>query len=204
MKHTTAPLLEGSILAEQKDLEAYAVQEGVARYRRLAEEATRRGEAAALKPVERLMLHWFEAAVTAIRGEQRSCRRGEPGIGRNLYAAPILLIDAERLAVITMHEMLGQCLAHRRVTVVKLAHAIGRDVLAEKNLELLRKNARDSLRELDRRCRQVNPLRVNWWAKRTLDDPCWNRKVCTQLGNQLMWLLIGVASADNYDKPFKL
>lgn len=197
--------MAGSILDEQVELETQAVRDGVRRYRRLAGEAVERGEGSALKPAERLLLHWYMPLVEAIREERRHCRHAASGEDRNVYGPAMLLIDAERLAVITLHETVSACMSEPNgAPVLRLAHAIGRAVFGEANLDLMKHDARDELKVLSRRCRELNPMRVNWWAKKTLENPAWSRKIAAKTGGALMWLLVGVASADDYGKPFAL
>jgi DNA-directed RNA polymerase len=88
------------------------------------------------------------------------------------------------------------------VAVSRLAYAIGRDILAEINLDALRADDSDGLKTLDRRFKSLHTTHVNWWANKTLEDPIWQRKVCTHLGVRLLWLLIGTASASNYRDPW--
>lgn len=200
----TEQMFSGSVIQEQIELETRAVREGVMRYRRLADETVRRGDGAALKPAERLLLHWYAPLVHEIRLEKRRIRRGEPDIGRDIYGRVMLMIDSERAAVVTMHEMIGRCLASPEgVRVPQLAHAIARAVFAELNIDIFKRGNRDKLRQLEKRVRSFNPLNVNWWAKKTLEDPEWERRVCVHLGVRLMWLLIQIATCADYDQEFK-
>jgi len=195
-------ILEGSILGRQIELEEKAIQRGVERYYRLADEAIERGEGSSLKPAERFLVAWFNPLVLAIQAEQAEVRRGTPAKGRSIYGPVILSIDAPRAAVITMHEAVSRCLKYRRGELVsRLTYAIGASVIAELHMDLLKKNKRATIKDLDRRFKRLTSRRVNWWAKQNLDENLWNRKVCVHLGAILLHLLIEVASATGYKDP---
>ena len=205
MATATEHILDGSILGEQIESEEAAIQLGVARYRRLAQEAVERGEGAGLKPAERMIVHWFEPLVWKIRGEIRSIKAGKPGQGRGLYGPVIQCLDADRLAFITIHTALSRCMAEPNGDLIpRLAYALGSAVVAEIHMDLMRKDPDAKLKDLDRKFKKLNTQRVNWWAKRTLNENLWNRKVCVHLGTRLMWCLIETASSRPYDEPFHL
>lgn len=204
-----SPLLSQSILSDQIELEDLSIERGVARYRALAQEAIDRGEGASLKPVERLLLHWYEPLVIAIKREQRSIALGKPDVGRNIYGPSLRLLKARRLAVLTMHEVLGHCMAHPvGVPMSQVSYSIGRALFAEANLDLLRKSKNEKgetrLKELSHHIRTLNPMKVNWWAKKTLEDPVWERRAAAHIGVRLIWLLVNVATLGAHDEPFVL
>lgn len=205
MRVLAAPLLEGTLLKEQIADELEATEAGKRRYRELARQAVERGDGAALKPAERMLVHWLNPLVKAIREHQRHLRAG--GVAKNaaIYGPPMLGVDAERLAVITMREAVGACMREPGgVLMPHIAYVIGRAVFAEMNMDLLRRRARDSLKQLERRCRRLSSSKVNWWAKRTLEDPAWEKQACAHLGVALLWMLISAASAAPNTEPFRL
>lgn len=197
-------VLEGSILEEQISLETEATARGVARYRRLASQAVDRGEGASLKPVERLLVGWFAPLVMAIEEEQRLCSSGAPGEGRAHYGPIIRCLDADRIAVVTMHEALGNLLMDPKgCKTVRVTYSIGSACIAEIHWDLLKKEEPGSIVELEGRFKRLNTHRRNWWAKKKLSDHLWNRRVCTQLGARLLKLLLAVASLDYEDEKFR-
>lgn len=201
---TRAPLLQGSILETQISLETDAVREGVVRYRQLAAEAVTRGEGSSLKPAERMLVHWIGPLIPEIRRKQRDCRAGRYGKSNGTIAPVIAKIPAPRLAVLAVHEILGQCMAEPGgVKVVKLAYSVGRAVIAELNYTLMRKGKAGELNKLLRTIKKPQPVHYNRWAKKTLEDSVWDRVVCTHLGTYLIWALKEIASADDYDQPFR-
>ena len=196
-------LLTGSILEEQIDTETQAVRAGVVRYRKLANEATKRGDGASLKPAERLLLYWYQPVRDMIAKDRRKAETGEYDTHIGVWGPPLRLIDADRLAVITLHEIVSRCMASgddEGVPVASLAYSIGRAVVAEANLDAMKRTNRAALKELDRRCRNMSTSKVNWWAKKTLEDPIWNRSVCVHLGTRLIWVAIECCSINDGEK----
>lgn len=193
--------LEGTALARQIALETQAVEDGVQAYHRLAAEAVERGDGASLKPAERLMLHWFEPLVEAIRQEQRECRNGEAGTGRAVYGPVLVAVDAKKTAVIVLHEAISRCMQQPSgVLVSELAYAIGLGIVAEASLDLLKDANKDSYKDLTARVKSLTPAKVRHWTNKNLNDPIWNRRVCSHLGAALLWLLQGSVSIGGWDE----
>lgn len=193
-------VINGSRLEDQIVLETEAIERGVQRYKRLAKEAVDRGDGASLKPAERLLLYWLPPLVEAIEYEKREVLEGKAGKGRHVFGSVILECPAEKIAVIAMNEMLGHTMREiNGVLMPKIAYAIGNAVIAEIHQGLLKAGHRDSLDELDRRFKRRTVGRVNWWAKKTLDDPLWNRKVCVHLGAKVLDLAIHLARVNSFD-----
>jgi len=191
-------ILKGSQFARQIEMETEAITRGVARYWRLAGEATSRGDAAALKPVERLLLYWFLPLRQIIMNEQASMAVGKAGKHRSSAGPVILSLDADRLAVIAMHVTLGQCLNDPSgVKFVSLSYAIGNAVVAEIHLQQMKRETPETLKELDKRFKSLNVARVNRWAKKSLSNPKWQRSVCVQVGSILTDSLFKVAEIKN-------
>lgn len=204
-------LLGGSIYDEQIKIEQQANDEGVARYNRLAKEAIERGDGASLKPAERLLLYWFQPIVDAIRADQKTVANKGHDVGIHLWGPVVAQVDAEKLAVIALHETIGQCMKQGDVLTVELANHIGRGVFAELNMELMRdqdkhtrkrrterleagepkktvySQERELVADLDRRFRSVTTGRVNWFAKRSMSEARWDKQVCTHVGSRLLW-----------------
>ena len=73
MNLTVGGVLHDSKMAEQIELEIESINLGVQRYRRLAAEAEKRGDAASLKPIERLLVYWCKRS-TWRRMQSRQAR----------------------------------------------------------------------------------------------------------------------------------
>lgn len=211
-KHTER-LLGGSVYDEQVKLEYESINQGVERYRRLVKECTERGEGASLKPAERLLLHWLEPMTKAIRAEHRAIKRGEAGKGRHLCGELLLKVAPVKLAVITLHEMMGQCMAYPRVgpTMLKLAMGVGRSVMAEINMQDLkaldRKAGKDEPKPwwgFSRKVTTINPNNINHFAAKVLGDQARiERRSGITLGMNLIWHAIGCCSISKPDEPFR-
>lgn len=185
---TVGQIFQGSRYEDQLKLETESIHAGVAKYRKLAKEAVDRGDGASLKPAERLLVFWHEPILKAIREEQRLIARNAPGLGRGLYGPVIWGLDADRIALITLHEMVSKTMAAPAdgVLLVHLAYSIGNAVVAEIHADMLRSDHRADWNELDRRFKNMNVGRVNAWAKKTLEDSMWSRRVCTHAGAMLI------------------
>ena len=205
MATASQSILIGSVLHDQIKSEEEAIARGVARYRKLAQQAVDRSEGAGLKPAERMSVHWFEPLSTAIKWEQEQVRLGEPAKGRGLYGPVIQCIDSDRLAFITLHTVLSRCMAEPSGDLLpRVAYAVGSAVVAEIHMDLMKQDPDAKLRDLDKKFKKLNTQRVNWWAKKTLKENLWNRKVCVHLGTKLVSCLIETASTRSYkDDLFK-
>jgi len=189
-----------SLISEQIELEVESTAKGVERYRRLAYDAVERGDGASLKPAERLLVHWYDPLVTAIRDEMRLIISGKPGLGRAIYGPVMLQLDAERMAVIAMHELLSRCMGEYNGTLlVQAAYSVGNAVIAEIHHDEMKRNNKADVEDLDRRFKRITASRVNCWAKKTLADPKWSRKVCVHLGTRLINLVVGVGTVKGYE-----
>lgn len=185
------PLFAGTLIAEQADLERLAVTRGVKRYRKAVKQTIERGDGASLKPAERLLLHWFEPLVEKIENERKKIKSGEAAIGRNIYGPVMMLLDADRTAYITLHTAISKCMTSPGGTAyTALAYEIGRNVVAEIQMGMLKVEAKDKVKEFDRQSRTQSYRRVNWFAKRTLENPLWERTVCASVGGQLLYILM--------------
>lgn len=213
----TEGLLTGTAFEEQVALEREAVIEGVRRYRELAKEAVERGEGASLKPAERLVLHWLKPLIAAIQLEQERISAGKSDTDRAVFGPALLLLDPERLALITLNAVLGRCMAEPYgAKIGPMVYALGNEVIAEAHADILRghkvtmtKKNGDELHtnaweQLDQKCKRITTTKVNRWAKKTLKDPIWSMKVCVKVGMKLMWELIQVAGLPTDDGSFKL
>ena len=132
----------------QITLETRAVDAAIARYKREAESANRRGAAATLPPARKLLVGWFKPLAEAIKEEQYHIAHGTPGIDRSVYGPYLLQLDPEQLAVITMHAAMncfmspeneGDAVGARpgATRMTKLSTAIGKAVEAQHHIDRL-------------------------------------------------------------------
>jgi DNA-directed RNA polymerase len=192
-------VLQDSKMEEQIELEIEAIQRGVQRYRKLAAEAEGRGDAAALKPIERLLVHWFPDLVNAIKVEQEAVTAGKSGPGRSIGGPLVAACPAEAAAVITMHTLLGRTVANNTGDLLlKASYAVGSAVVAELHAEQIRANNAADWDALDSRFRRLTAARVNAWAKKSLADHLWKRKACVAAGSTLIYLATEICLLNNH------
>lgn len=196
----TAPLIDDGLLADEIDLETRAIEDGVARYRQLATEAIERSEGAQLKPVERLLGHWFDMTSILIADEIKECKSAVPGIGRVIYGPIIRLLSPDDLALIVLQETANSCLAQPDgIGMTNLAYRIGRGVLAEIEVRMLKKEHPDAFNELQRKYKKHTDMRVRrWWAGAS-HKPMGKTRACVQTGVALLDCLIRAAACGDYD-----
>ena len=177
-------IVAGSHIGSQVELEIDAITLGVKRYKKLVREATERGDAASLKPVERLMVYWFEPLRQQIREEQRHIIAGKPHERRGLYGPLVMSLRADKLALITLHTMLSRCLMEPNGDlVVRGFYAIGNGIVAEIHAEQLQKHDACDWNRVANRFRRMTPRRINRFAKKVLEEPIWNRRGCVAAGS---------------------
>lgn len=133
-----------ALVRRQLALETRAVDEAVCRYREEAKSRDARGEAASAGPGRALLAKWFGPMCDAVAEEQEAVRRREKGTDRGVYGPYLLLVEPQKLAVITMHGVLGLILSEEEAGSVRLTRAalhVGKCVQAQVNLERLRAQA---------------------------------------------------------------
>lgn len=200
-------LLTDTGYEEEIALETRSVNEGIRRYDELVNQAVERGDGASLRAAERLLAMWWPAMLDAVRGELRAAKsssRQSRGPGAAMADPVLLQLSAEKLACITMHAVLSQLLRYPHgATMLRVAKEVGDQVLAEIHCEIGKDRGDESWRSLERRCRRIDVSRVKRWAKESLEDSVWERKVVLAVGSRLTWLLVGVAviPVDEQDEP---
>lgn len=205
-------ILADSLYSEQIALEMESVRAGREAYRKVMLAAEKRGDAAALKPVERMLLRWLVPLQQAIEETCRELRAGKMFNGGDVFG-PVFLSFRNRereLAVIAMHEALGLLVTSPGgVKFPTIAYAIGRAVIAELHNDRLKEEdkkrpKRERKRQkLLRRWRRLTPGRYNWYAKKELADPYVQKSIYTHTGAALIWLMIGCCSDAKGNEPFR-
>lgn len=189
------------ILADEIALEETAIAEGAKRYRDNVADATKRGSAAGLKSGERFLIHWLEPLVAMIEREQEEVAAGvAKKKGVNVWGPLIGLIDARRMAVATIYGALGECLREPSGTKFgTLCYTIGTSIVAEAHKDMLKDSDEDAWRQLERRVKSITVRKINWWAKKSLQDPIHSRSAAIHLGSVMLDLLVNSASAGDYE-----
>lgn len=156
------------LIEKEKELERKSVEDAVERYRQAVESATQRGDGVNLPPGRKILVKWFSDLLTRIKDEQKSIY--DQKIPKNSLKAisPLLtLLPADKLVVLTLHEMLTQTLSED-VHLKRLSLAIGQVVHAEYNYKKL-KNVPFGLQEVFERKSQV-VFKLNNKAKQLIKD----------------------------------
>lgn len=201
-------LFAGTDIARQIELESKSVDFGVANYRRLVADATRRGKAAQLKPVERLIVSWMPAFTDKIRELQRSYRAGDKLKGGVHWGPLLVAIRADKAAFITLDKVLSVLLeSEGPVKYTSMCSSVGSAIMAQINLtntlvamkqaakELDRNEARrarvqldnlldrsDAIVQINRQARKKHPLNFDTIASRNSIGDRLVNTLCYQVG----------------------
>ena len=140
----------------QRDSEVLSVDKEVERYKEEMEKSALRGEAANLPTGRRILQGFYGPLVSAIAAEQELVRLKIPGPDRLGYGSFLLMLNPEKLAVITLHVAIGELMKGTDrfgvgVTAntqsglakfVKVVERLGEAVQAEVNLARMKSRAR--------------------------------------------------------------
>ncbi len=127
----------------QQRLEADAIEEGLVRYKRMRD----------ARPLAESKLGIYflrqtvEPLAAAIRAEQEAISNGEARPKLSKYAIPLLTLDPDKLALITLQSIFNMVVtigsAGSPPTLAQVARVIGRRCRLERYFDLLRDRARD-------------------------------------------------------------
>ena len=205
---THISLLSGSELAREISLESGYRSDGIATYLKMRSRAEEQGDGALLKPAERMIQHWFEPVECLIARKVEESGSGY-FVGSAICAATLRLLPSEVMAALVMRDCVGLLLQGKHsygVPLYTAAYTVGRSVLAEYNLKQIKAmdtdDAQEAARILTQHIRRLDPRKIQWWAKRTLEDPQVDRGACLHTGAALIECLIHGASSDSYEEVF--
>eukprot|EP00873_Tetraselmis_striata_P001229 jgi/Tetstr1/421493/TSEL_012441.t1 len=132
---------------QQVQNEIRSLRDAVSRHDDVQKKATKRKDMTTLSQGKRLMNKWFPKLKSEIEREQMRLAlkkipaRLKPDGAYHIY---IQKVDAEKLAVITMHALLTELVTKTgQVLLAKAALAVGRTVQMQYNLEMLRQKIKD-------------------------------------------------------------
>jgi len=106
----------------------------------LLKDATDRKEGSVLPPAKKIVLEWFEPIKEEIKLFQKKAHLQEDtkGQGHFLHVSSyITLLDADKLAILTIHELLGSTLKEK-VYFKEIAKSLGTTISAEYNYQKLK------------------------------------------------------------------
>uniref|UniRef100_A0A0E0E4I9 DNA-directed RNA polymerase n=1 Tax=Oryza meridionalis TaxID=40149 RepID=A0A0E0E4I9_9ORYZ len=179
-------------------------------YRELEREMLDRRLAPALPYVKSLFLGWFEPLRDAIARDQEVQRRKRV---KHVYAKYLLLLPADKVAVIVMHKMMGLLMSSKdgvaSVRVVQAAHCIGEAVEREfkvqtffqktrkksagendKALEKEQAKCRKRVKSLVRRRKLTEAQKI---VQQEIELEEWGTEAQVKLGTRLIELLLDSA-----------
>ena len=199
----SSPMLDGSLMAIEIDLETQANREGAAKYDRLCESAISRRDGAKLKPVEKMIVGWWPEYVQAIKQETRACKLGVAGVGRMVYGQVLSVCNSKATACVALHEIISACLIEPMGAPMRqVSYAVGSAVIAEMHLTVM-KNRKVTPKELVKILEESGKNKsrqVNKFAKKSMEDHQWDRRMCSHLGLCLIWKLVGVSMLKRVEK----
>ena len=182
-----------TLYKRQLALETKSVDMAVRKYRKMLRDTEKRGASASLLPAQRVLLSWYAPLTASIRKEVRDIEKRVKGQDRNVYGPYLRLLPPEKLAVITIHEILGLILSQPQgIKFTRAALTIGRTVQGEVNAARLRKEKR-----FHPKPGAVSVTRINMHAKRALEDAEWPGPVLAKIGSVLIKVLLESATVEN-------
>jgi len=185
-----------TIEARQIERERKSVSDGVIAYQRLVSDISSFGNASSLGAAKRMCRFWIDPMFLAIRAERAAVMRGSNGPGASIYGPAMMLIDCDRLALITITEMINCALKSvDGSTVGSTCYKIGSAILAEAEADLIidNGNAKDAM---DKRLRKLTSNSLHAYARKTMHDPLFNRRVAIVLGSRCLSIAMSVCMVD--------
>ncbi|EFC38178.1 predicted protein [Naegleria gruberi] len=203
---------EVKLLLKQKELETRSMDIAKARYRKDLKSATSRNQSACLPPAKKIMLEWYEPLTKIIREKQDevnfSCSKKKSSstnttttTSQDNFAIPLYLtsISAEKLAIITLHELLASCLKERGGSPVSsISYQIGDAIQAEINVEKLKRTNYFKLiiknQMIYHNINKISKLKLNEYVTFTKEE-------LVQLGSYLIQLALSTAHVPLISNP---
>jgi DNA-directed RNA polymerase len=198
---THIALLSGSDLEREIKLESGYRSDGIATYLKMRARAEEQGDGALLKPAERMIQHWFGPVEHLVKAKVRESKDGYFQ-GAAIVAATLRLLPPDVMTALVMRDIVGLLLQGKHSYGVSLpvaSYAVGRAVMAEYNLKQIKAEDPDAARILTQHIRRLDPRKIQWWAKKTLEDPKVDRSACIHTGAALIKCLIDGAACGDYD-----
>ena len=119
-------------VARQLNIELEQAQQAAERYRKVLADLQKFGRATQLQPEQKLLLSWYTPLSAAIEREQKRVQKRVSGYDRRVYGPYLMLLDADRLAVITLNHVLScVLLSEHGHSVINTAQEIGRAICGE-------------------------------------------------------------------------
>ncbi|KAF0979842.1 hypothetical protein FDP41_000995 [Naegleria fowleri] len=203
------------LLLQQKELETRSMDIAKERYRKDLRSANKRNQGSSLPPAKKIMLEWYEPLTKLIKEKQDEVNfssfskkkpapaKDEESSAQNQhnFAIPLCLtsVSAEKLAIISLHEVLSSCLRERSGPAVSsLACQIGEAIQAEINVDKLKRTNYFKLitknQLIYHNINRLSKLKLNEYVALTKEQ-------LIQLGTFLIQLVVNVAKVPLVDSP---
>lgn len=198
----TEPLMGGTLHREQERLEKMAVGDGVRRYWKRVDLAVKRGDAASLKPVERLVQHWFEPTRVLLDDALAKSRQGK-GPYVDVMLGIVDQLDRDAVVSSTMQQVLGAMVeSNYNVKLARVCYRVGRAVVALYNWKMMKEHDAEVgdaiLTKIRRTYKNISPIIVNWWRNKHLGTLETQQSVSIRIGSMMFSLLRDAASTGDY------
>ena len=201
---------EVKLLLKQKELETRSMDIAKERYRKDLKSATNRNQGACLPPAKKILLEWYEPLTKLIREKQdevnfsakKKNNATDPANGTvDHFSIPLHItsISAEKLAIITLHELLASCLRERSGSAVSaLSYIVGDAIQAEINMEKLKRTNHFKLILKN----QMVYHNINKLSKSKLNEyVSFSKEELIRLGSYLIQLTLDTAKVPLVDNP---
>ncbi|KAL9650381.1 hypothetical protein ABK040_016448 [Willaertia magna] len=207
MEDLTERVDDLQLVLKQRELETRSIEIAKERYRKDLISATRRKQGSNLPPAKKVLLEWYAPLTKKIKEIQETINstvENKKGISLEnnhfLSSIPVRIasISAEKLAIITLHELLGHCLKDKVAVVSYVSLSIGDAIQAEINMEKLKKTKH--FKSVVKN--QLFYYNINKTSRLKLTDyVAWTKEESTQLGAYLIQQVIDIAKVPIFDKP---
>ncbi|KAG2389538.1 hypothetical protein C9374_014098 [Naegleria lovaniensis] len=204
------------LMLQQKELETRSMDIAKERYRKDLRSANNRNQGSCLPPAKKIMLEWYEPLTKLIKEKQDEVNFSSVSKKKSLvakvdesstqssqqnFAIPLCLtsVSAEKLAIISLHEILSSCLRERSgPPVSSLAFQIGEALQAEVNVDKLKRTNYFKLISKN----QLIYHNINRMSKLKLNEyVALSKEELIQIGTFLIHLVVTVAKVPVVDSP---
>lgn len=184
--------------AIETDLEIRSIDEGIARYR--LQRAS--SDPSSMGPEMSFICQGMETLVPAISEAQDGARSGLVSKGVTLWGLPLLSLDAEKLALLTLVTMFN-CSSDPGTTFFRTALDVAAAVKNERDFEILKKTNRDLFKQMSHYIKAWTPEKIKTFRKKAAAvDLDWPRNVRGAVGAKLMELAITCTDLFDYSQRY--
>jgi DNA-directed RNA polymerase len=182
----------------QLEIETATLDEACAKYDELLKNLIKLGKTSHLKAAQRQIVEWYGPLVERIVAEQSLVAEGVASADRKLYGPMLLMLPADKLAVIAMHSVINVTVnaGDRGAPFTKVCNTIAEAVQAEVNLT----NLKTKFGKVD--LKNVTARKINLRARLSLEDGDWSNDLKVKLGAALVNILIDSAKDEDGSPAF--